>query len=142
MPSKLYFITLILIFVLIKNSNCFDKSKFNEENNVLVIKDDNLEEAQKNIPYILFNFYAYWSTDATEMMPEFEKAAKILAENDPPIILVKSDGASSGVPAKYGIYKFPTLKLIINNKTTFEYQGDYTAEEMVPWTQRMIAEPA
>ena len=47
------------------------------------------------------------------MKPEFEKAASILEENDPPVNLVKVDCTEGGKDTcgKFGVSGYPTLKI-------------------------------
>lgn len=53
-----------------------------------------------------------------KLAPEWEKAAKVLKESDPPVTLVKVEATEEGnkeLATKYGVGGFPTIK-VRNNK--------------------------
>jgi protein disulfide isomerase family A protein 3 len=56
---------------------------------VLVFTDSDFESKVKDYDILLAEFYAPWCGHCKRLAPEYEKAATILAKNDPPVALVK-----------------------------------------------------
>ncbi len=62
----------------------------NYENRVLILGED-LNDVIKENEDILIDFYAPWCKHCQILAPQFERAAKILSEEEPPILLAKVD---------------------------------------------------
>lgn len=54
------------------------------ENNVLVLTDDDFDEAVMQYDHLLLEFYAPWCSHCKQLAPEFEAAAKTLRDQDTP----------------------------------------------------------
>ena len=79
--------TYYLIIYLILNTII---SASNYENGVLILGED-LNDVIKENEDILIDFYAPWCKHCQILAPQFERAAQILNEEEPPILLAKVD---------------------------------------------------
>ncbi|KAF0701384.1 Aste57867_8086 [Aphanomyces stellatus] len=108
-----------------------------EEENVLVLTDENFEEAIAANDYLLVEFYAPWCGHCKSLAPEYAKAATALLENDPPLRIAKMDAtAHSKAGEKYGVSGFPTLKFFKGDTDAAAvkaYTGGRTADEIEKW---------
>ncbi|CAK4268707.1 unnamed protein product [Aphanomyces euteiches] len=108
-----------------------------EEDKVLVLTDDNFDEAIAANDYLLVEFYAPWCGHCKSLAPEYAKAASALLENDPPLRIAKLDAtANTKSGEKYGISGFPTLKFFKGDSdpsAVKAYNGGRTADDIEKW---------
>ncbi|RHX99518.1 hypothetical protein DYB25_008660 [Aphanomyces astaci] len=108
-----------------------------EEENVLVLTDENFEEAVTSNEYLLVEFYAPWCGHCKSLAPEYAKAATALLENTPPYRIAKLDAtAHAKAGEKYGVSGFPTLKFFKGDAdptAVKAYTGGRTADEIEKW---------
>ncbi|OQR89966.1 disulfide-isomerase [Thraustotheca clavata] len=108
-----------------------------EEDDVLVLTDDNFEEAINTHDTLLVEFYAPWCGHCKSLAPEYAKAAKALKENDPPLRLAKMDAtAHTKFSEKYGVNGFPTLKFFkgsLDASAVKSYDSGRSADEIEKW---------
>jgi protein disulfide-isomerase A1 len=110
-------------------------AEFPEEDDVLVLTEDNFDDALKQFDLILVEFYAPWCGHCKKLAPEFSKAAKTL-KADPAIPLGKVDATENKQLAeRFGVRGYPTLKFFKNGKAT-EYGGGRTDKEIVSWLRK------
>lgn len=76
------------------------------------------------------------------MLIQYEKAASILASNDPPVVLAKVDAneeKNRELASKYDVSGFPTLKIIKNQGASVqEYKGPRETEGIVEYLKKQV----
>ncbi|NP_001084005.1 prolyl 4-hydroxylase subunit beta L homeolog precursor [Xenopus laevis] len=110
-----------------------------EEKDVLVLKKDNFDEALKQYPYILVEFYAPWCGHCKALAPEYEKAAGILKSEGLPIRLGKVDATEeSDLAQEFGVRGYPTIKFFKNGDKSSpkEYSAGREAADFVNWLKK------
>ena len=131
--KNIFFLTLTLS-TLFLSAHC--TATITEEEMVLVLTDENFNEAITAHPKLLVEFYAPWCGHCKSLAPEYAAAAKTLREMETPMYIAKVDATvAKKVAEKYEVQGFPTLKYFVNG-TPVEYNGGRTADEIVSWLQK------
>ena len=77
------------------------------------------------------------------MKPEFDKAGKVLAANDPPVTLAKVDCTEAGKDTcgRFEVRGYPTVKIFRNGELSSDYNGPREAPGIIK-TMKSQAGPA
>ncbi|XP_053198850.1 protein disulfide-isomerase A4 [Scomber japonicus] len=108
-----------------------DDTEVKDENGVLVLNDKNFETFMEGKDTVLIEFYAPWCGHCKQFVPEYEKIAQALKENDPPIPVVKVDATvATEVAGRFEVQGYPTIKILKNGEPV-DYDGDRTEKAIV-----------
>ncbi|XP_067414631.1 protein disulfide-isomerase A4-like [Emydura macquarii macquarii] len=108
-----------------------DDSEVKEENGVLVLNDANFDMFIADKDTVLLEFYAPWCGHCQQFAAEYEKIAKTLKENDPPIPVAKIDiGATHYVTGYFHFNAIPTIKILKKGQSV-DYDGSRTEDAIV-----------
>lgn len=106
------------------------------DNGVLVLTDDNFDEAIAKYDYLLVEFYAPWCGHCKKLTPEYEAAAEVLSAQDPPRTIAKVDATENkAVADRMQIKGFPTL-FFYNQGTKMDYNGGRTKDTIIEWINK------
>ncbi|KNB42381.1 protein disulfide-isomerase, partial [Blastocystis sp. subtype 4] len=123
------FTALLLIFAL-----AF--AEFAENDGVLVLNDDNFDEAIKQHESLLVKFYAPWCGHCKKLAPEYAAAAKELKELNPPLYLAEVDAtACPKLSKRFAIKGYPTLKFFKNGNAV-DYDSGRSKEDIVNYMKK------
>lgn len=127
MKTSTYFLGALLGFV----SSAF---AFPTEEGVLVLDDDNFDDAVAQHEFLLVEFYAPWCGHCKTLAPEYASAAATLANE--PAKLAKVDAtAAKDTGARFEVKGFPTL-IFFKNGNKMEYNAGRTASDIVSWVKK------
>lgn len=113
-----------------------------KDEGVLILTEDNFDDAIKEHSKLLVEFYAPWCGHCKKLIPEYAGAAKILGEQDPPLYVAKVDATENGELAKkFGVSGYPTLKWFVNGEPS-DFNGGRTTDEIVSWINKKSGPPS
>jgi len=108
------------------------------------LTDDDFKSRIGEYESMLVMFYAPWCGHCKKLKPEFELAADILRENDPPVALAKVDCTEGGKAtcSEFGVSGYPTLKIFKNGKVSKEYSGPRDGPGIVKYMASQVGPSA
>jgi protein disulfide-isomerase A4 len=108
-----------------------------EDKGIYVLTRENFAHFVMPKEIVLVEFYAPWCGHCKKLDPEYVKAAKMLKEKAPGVILVKVDASKESELAKeYMVQGFPTLTLFRKGVKQEDYDGERNAEAIVEYMLR------
>ncbi|XP_057331493.1 protein disulfide-isomerase-like [Microplitis mediator] len=113
-----------------------------EEDGIMVITEDNFEEAIEDNPYIAIDFYAPWCGDCTTFAPKYVEVAKMLEKKNSKIKLGKVDvTVEEELARENDIRSYPTIGFF-RNGVPINYPGELETDDLVDWLIKKAGPPA
>ncbi|XP_058848425.1 protein disulfide-isomerase isoform X1 [Acipenser ruthenus] len=115
------------------------RAEIAEEDDVLVLKKSNFEEALKAHPNILVEFYAPWCGHCKALAPEYAKAAGQLKAEGSELRLGKVDATEeSDLAQEFKVQGYPTIKFFKNGDKSApkEYSAGRQADDFINWLKK------
>jgi len=110
---------------------------------VLELTDYTFDETIEKNPIILVLFYAPWCVKSKGILPEFDKAAKLIKQIGKPYVLAKVDATSqTQVSDKVGIEVYPVIKLYINKEAKPYDKKEFNADTIIRFIDRAVRPPS
>ena len=109
------------------------------ESDIMILTDNSFEKAITKYENVFVAFYAPWCGHCKKLLPELEKIAKILSQEN--IIIAKVDATEEkNLSHLYKIRSYPTLKFFKEN-TSVKYTGKRTENDLIEWARKMASPP-
>jgi protein disulfide-isomerase A1 len=125
-----------IVFLLIALFSVANTLDIPEEEGVLVLGENNFNDAVNTYEHVLVEFYAPWCGHCKKLAPEYARAAQTLKSEG--IYLGKVDATQAdnkALASRFKVEGFPTLKLFVKGEPQ-EYQGGRTESEIVNWMRK------
>lgn len=131
------FVVVFVVCLMIKGLDSDNDFK-EDESHILVLDENNFDEALKQFKYLLVEFYAPWCLNCKEVAPEYSAAAKALFALGAEARLAKVDATdASKIAERYGVRGYPTVILFEEEKQTGIYKiAGKKSEEIVSWVEK------
>ncbi|XP_061686468.1 protein disulfide-isomerase [Syngnathoides biaculeatus] len=126
-------------FVILCTLAVASRAEISEEDDVLVLKKSNFEEALQAHPDILVEFYAPWCGHCKALAPEYAKAAGMLKAEGSEIRLAKVDATEeTELAQEFGVRGYPTIKFFKggDKESPKEYSAGRQADDFINWLKK------
>ena len=126
MKNLILFLTLLLI-----SSVTICEEKFISEKKILILNDNNFDEAIQKCDYLLVLFYLPFNQQCKKFLIELQKASQILSKEN--IFISKIDASSEkNIRKKYNINEYPGVLFFIKGDK-IKYNGGSKSSGIVNW---------
>jgi protein disulfide-isomerase A1 len=124
-------ICILLTYVIVK-------AVIEEENGVIILTEDNFDEAIDTFHPLIVEFYAPWCQHCQKLAPEYSKAAYVLRNENPPIHLAKVDATENrSLASRFSLSGYPTITLFRGPKELINFNGERTEGGIVNWVRKL-----
>lgn len=117
-----------------------------EEDHVLTLDTGNFEDQINKHDFIVVMFFAPWCGHCKRLEPEFDRAARALAEEGSEIVLAKINGDDKKhkrLMRKYEVSGFPTLKVFRKDSLPpSTYKGPRGSDGLVAHLKKLAGPPS
>ena len=131
MKNLILFLTLLLI-----SSVTICEEKFISEKKILILNDNNFDEAIQKCDYLLVLFYLPFNQQCKKFLIELQKASQILSKEN--IFISKIDESSEkNIRKKYNINEYPGVLFFIKGDK-IKYNGGSKSSGIVNWVLKKV----
>ncbi|XP_060214393.1 protein disulfide-isomerase [Lycium barbarum] len=132
-------IWLFVCVLALVGSQCYG-SESEEKEFVVTLDHSNFSDFVGRHKFVVVEFYAPWCGHCKKLAPEYEKAAQVLSQNDPPVVLAKVDANEEQnkiLASEFEIRGFPTIKILrYGGSVVQDYKGPREADGIVSYVKK------
>ena len=138
LEKLLIFFSFLFIYI---STDKVPLSNFIIENNIINLDDKTYDDAIESFPHIFILLYSNNDKYSLQLLPEFNKAAKVFDTHDPKIVFGRYNGDHNNYFfVKYEIATMPSLVYCHNNEC-FMYTGKNNSPGIITWLKKKTIYP-
>lgn len=108
--------------------------EFQRENGIIVIDEDNIENALKAFPVLVIEFYSPMCPHCRNFKPVYEKIQAILQTFGYKFVLAKADCIhNKGLIKEFGVKYFPFIQFFSHGIAKETFSGGRSTEKVIAW---------